>query len=320
MLEDDQQDGQQRESTIVLPGITSRELSTVLRLVYHGQAPLGGESGKRGDVARYRDCLKLVSSLGIPIEELVVETKLKAFVDSPPPPQGKHQSNADPTAAAATSAAAAPAGPAKKSVLTPPFLVTTAGPSKATASVVSTCSNGQKSFKRDDEDVVVLGSKCSTAATGTGQSTAATTEANSPSSRRFFASASSSPSTPSSVSPSFSTDGYVDNVEAAEERGSALTDGGDNIMYKCDLCEGRFPLMEFLKHQEAHRDDLPYSCPSPACGSLKFKTQSELKTHRRINHKTTTTTTARSPGGSLHGSKIATTNTCLHCNQVRPFP
>ena len=70
-------------------------------------------------------------------------------------------------------------------------------------------------------------------------------------------------------------------------------DGSDDILYRCDLCSQRFQLLDFLKHQEVHKDDYPYPCPSAPC-PRKFKTQSELRAHRRISHKAA----AGSPGSS----------------------
>ena len=57
-----------------------------------------------------------------------------------------------------------------------------------------------------------------------------------------------------------------------------------DILYRCDLCSQRFQLLDFLKHQEVHKDDFPYQCPNSPC-SRKFKTQSELRAHRRVSHK-----------------------------------
>ena len=57
-----------------------------------------------------------------------------------------------------------------------------------------------------------------------------------------------------------------------------------DILYRCDLCSQRFQLLDFLKHQEVHKDDFPYQCPNSPC-SRKFKTQSEMRAHRRVSHK-----------------------------------
>jgi hypothetical protein len=64
--------------------------------------------------------------------------------------------------------------------------------------------------------------------------------------------------------------------------GCTSSDGG--ILYECDLCGGKFQLLEFLKHADVHADDLPYACDNRKC-DLKFKTLSQLRQHRRSSHK-----------------------------------
>ena len=59
-------------------------------------------------------------------------------------------------------------------------------------------------------------------------------------------------------------------------------------------------LLEFLKHQEVHKDDFPYQCPNDSC-KRKFKTQSEFRAHRRVSHKSAKAT-AVSPAASAAAS------------------
>ena len=82
-----------------------------------------------------------------------------------------------------------------------------------------------------------------------------------------------------------------------------------DILYRCDLCSQRFQLLDFLKHQEVHKDDFPYNCPNSPC-SRKFKTQSELRAHRRVSHKST------SPSSQLQDSTDVTSRfVCPHCKK-----
>ncbi len=88
-----------------------------------------------------------------------------------------------------------------------------------------------------------------------------------------------------------------DPVKSPEVAGTGGVD--DPSTYRCELCQKRFPFMEFLRHQESHKDDLPYTCAGPSCGHLRFRTQSEVKAHRRQAHKTLSTSS--SPSSAVVG-------------------
>ncbi len=81
-----------------------------------------------------------------------------------------------------------------------------------------------------------------------------------------------------------------------EDEDNEDEEDAEDILYKCDLCGQRFHLLDFLKHQDVHKDDSPYQCPNPTCGR-KFKTQSEFRAHRRMSHKSNGTLAATSAIG-----------------------
>lgn len=96
-----------------------------------------------------------------------------------------------------------------------------------------------------------------------------------------------------------------DDRDAEDESDEDCSD----ILYRCDLCSQRFQLLDFLKHQEVHKDDFPYQCPNSPC-SMKFKTQSELRAHRRVSHKSS------SPNSQVQDSTDVTSRfVCPHCKK-----
>ena len=75
--------------TLLCPDVTISEMARVLCLVYRGEAVLESTV----DATKYHNCLKLITCLGIPIEDFVVGTRntVKGGMASSRNPVDQHQ-------------------------------------------------------------------------------------------------------------------------------------------------------------------------------------------------------------------------------------
>ncbi len=333
-------DTQQQESTVLVPGVTTKELSTALELLYSGSTSLDGSRNNNSnstseqkrettasDAARYRDCLRLVSSLGIPLEDLVVETKVTApmrmaalqqTATARHPPSGAAANSGGGGSGAECTILEDTASKRKGSLgqklgsvssllsnnkevvssrirIEPPkkILATVAGGIRhsSTSSVVTTTAPLSRS-----KTMAGLGADLALGRPTTSSSWSSTSSSSSSYSSSPPSSSSASPTSSSVAEFSLKTPSSSFEEKGLKEESDA--DGSSNIMYKCDLCQKRFRLMDFLRHQDTHKDDLPYTCPSSVCGNLKFKTQSEFRSHLRLSHKASSTSTSISTSSS----------------------